>query len=261
MAKIPLTAHLRMMRHLPYWRWVLRSDIGVFRRLYMPIERFKRRLNPAFRDLPVNDRTELVIEGYPRSGNTFSAHAFQYAQGRKVSIANRCHAPAQIMEAVHRDIPCLLLIRKPVESAISSYVYINGKLTPEFLLHHYLKFYRTLEPLLKEVVVASFEQVKNDFGHVIFRLNSRYAKDYELFENTPENVNAVFESIDKFDREFRQADSISQRGVSRPVDARTALKQEATAVFEAPRLQALIQECEELYAHVVSHSQVAVTSY
>lgn len=261
MAKIPVSSHLKMMKHSPYWRWVLRSNLGVFRRLYMPIERFKRSLNPAFRDLPVSGRTELVIEGYPRSGNTFAAHAFQYAQGRTLSIANRCHAPAQVMEAVHRSIPCLLLIRQPVDSAISSFVYIDGKLTPEFLLHHYLKFYRTLDSLLDQVVVASFDQVKNDFGHVIFRLNSRYGTDYELFENTPENVDAVFESIDKFDREFRQADNISQRGVSRPVDARVALKREATEVFEADHLQPLIEECQQLYTHVVSHSQIAVTSY
>jgi hypothetical protein len=250
-----------MMKHLPYWRWVLRSDFGVFRPLYMPIERLKRSLNPSFRDLAVSNHSEVVIEGYPRSGNTFASHAFQYAQGRKVKIANRCHAPAQIMEAVKRKIPCLLLIRQPLDAAISSYVYIDGKLTPEFLLHHYLKFYNAISPYLETVVVASFDQVKNDFGHVIFRLNSRYGCDYNQFVNTPENVDAVFESIDTFDREFRQADNISKRGVSRPVESRTALKRAATAVFESPSLQPLLDECNQLYTEVVSHSQIAVTSY
>ena len=38
------------------------------------------RLKPSYRDLLVDRRTRIVIEGFPRSGNTFAVAAFEQAQ-------------------------------------------------------------------------------------------------------------------------------------------------------------------------------------
>ena len=38
--------------------------------------------------------TELVIEGFPRSANTFAVLAFDYAQPDDVKLAHQLHAPS-----------------------------------------------------------------------------------------------------------------------------------------------------------------------
>ncbi|RMG27959.1 MAG: hypothetical protein D6732_19595, partial [Methanobacteriota archaeon] len=44
----------------------------------------------------IGARTEIVIEGYPRSANTFAVVAFRLAQNRPVKIAHHLHMEAQI---------------------------------------------------------------------------------------------------------------------------------------------------------------------
>src|SRR5207247_8264431 len=46
--------------------------------------------------------TEICIEGFPRSGNTFAVIAFQQAQTRTVSIAHHVHAPGSVIGAARR---------------------------------------------------------------------------------------------------------------------------------------------------------------
>ena len=69
---------------------------------------------PKFRDVIARSETDIVIEGFPRSANTFAVAAFQYAQRRPLTIARHTHAPAQIMLASRANIPCLVLIKFPL---------------------------------------------------------------------------------------------------------------------------------------------------
>ena len=47
--------------------------------------------------------TELVIEAFPRSANTFATVAFQLSQPAPVRVAHHLHAPAQVTEARGAD--------------------------------------------------------------------------------------------------------------------------------------------------------------
>ena len=71
------------------------------------------RLRPSYRDLSVDRRTQIVIEGFPRSGNTFAVVAFQQAQRESVRVAHHLHMPAQVIRAAHLGIPILLLVGSP----------------------------------------------------------------------------------------------------------------------------------------------------
>lgn len=68
-------------------RFQARVTISHYPWLYFPIQR----LRPQRRDLVVARDTEIVIEGYPRSANTFAVAAFLLAQGRPVKIAHHLH--------------------------------------------------------------------------------------------------------------------------------------------------------------------------
>jgi hypothetical protein len=57
------------------------------------------KLRLRYQNLLVDRTTQLVIEGFPRSGNTFAVVAFEQAQRQSVRIAHHLHAPAQVMLA------------------------------------------------------------------------------------------------------------------------------------------------------------------
>src|SRR5215204_3265193 len=77
------------------------------------------RMRPSYRDLLVDRRTQIVIEGFPRSGNTFAVVAFQQAQRESVRVAHHHHMPAQVIRAAKWGIPTFLLVSKPTDAATS----------------------------------------------------------------------------------------------------------------------------------------------
>ena len=70
--------------------------------------------------------TQLLIDGYFRSGNTFALRAFSVAQPAPVKIACHTHAAATIKLAVKRNIPALILLRAPADTAVSAVLKCSG---------------------------------------------------------------------------------------------------------------------------------------
>jgi len=164
--------------------------------LYFP--RFVRQ-NPHLAYLCVNRDTKIVIEGFPRCGNTFAVIAFQQAQKRKIKIAHHLHVPAQIRYATRNGIPTLVLIREPLE-AVASLLVRHPERTPGKCLSEYDNFYRSIVSAKDKFVVADFKETVNDFGSVTTRLNELFQTSFGCFEHTPENIDAVFKRIEKNNR-------------------------------------------------------------
>src|SRR5437773_3659904 len=71
------------------------------------------------RNHPIGPDTEIVIEGFPRSATSFAVAAFRLAQDREVVVGHHVHSPAQVIEAVRRGVPAIVLVREPEEAALS----------------------------------------------------------------------------------------------------------------------------------------------
>lgn len=175
----------------------LRTHVTEHPALYLPLATIKRALRVDVRDLQrqvISSSTELVIEGYTRCGTTFAVYALQLSQGRPVRLAHHWHAPAQLIEAAHRKIPALLLIRRP-EEAILSQLIREPNVTLRDALVAYSRFYECLLPYRHRFVVGEFEQVTHDFGLVIRRLNARFGTSFAEFVHTEANVRECLELI------------------------------------------------------------------
>jgi len=179
----PMTAQasvstLRRARHR------VRMHASEHPRLYLPFARYKY---PGPSPEVIGAQTRLVIEGYTRSAMTFAVYALQLAQDEPVRLAHHLHAPAQLIEAVRRGIPALVLIREP-QGAILSQVVREPDVALADALLAYSRYYARVSPYRAGFVIADFQEVTQDFGSVTRRLNARFGTSYQEFVHTEENV-------------------------------------------------------------------------
>jgi hypothetical protein len=204
-------------------RYRAKHGLGRRPRLYHWVSR----LRGGTADRLVTDATDLCIEGFPRSANSFAVGAFEHAQDRSYTIAHHNHVPAPILNAVRRGLPTIVLIRDPVDAVVSGRaLHLQNRvragddapaprLPYAVRLRAWVGFYETVWPVRDDIVVAPFEVVTSDFGDVIAATNERFGTAFARFEHTAENV-----------------DTIRSRGYhALPSDERDRLKQRARTAF------------------------------
>jgi hypothetical protein len=121
----------------------------------------------------VDDDTDLVIEGFARSGNSLAVAAIRDAQPTPIRIAHHVHAPAHVLEAVRRRTPTLVVIREPLVAA-AALVESKPFLTLDAALRGWTRFYEPLVAARERVVFATWEQVHTDLAGVVERINARF---------------------------------------------------------------------------------------
>lgn len=195
--------------------------------LYLPYARlrFSRDPSPAV----VGARTELVIDGYFRSANTFAVYAFQLGQDRPVRLAHHLHAPAQLLAAARRGLPALLLIREPRDAILSELLYDRG-VTIRGALAAYHQFYVCLLPSIDRFVVGEFGQVTTDLGGVTRQLNERFGTRFAEVTPTAAGRRECFELM-------RQRGTLSPvlLGFESGLVSRDELRAQLPAIARQPR--------------------------
>jgi hypothetical protein len=171
-------------------------------------------------DRVLGGATDIVIEGFPRSANTFAVTAFTLAQSRPVTVAHHLHAPAHVIRAVHVGVPVILLVRRP-DDAIASVVARKPALRPADVARAYVRFYEGVHDSMGGCVVADFTQVTSGFGDVIERVNARFGTAFAPFIHTDENVRRCFAQIESESRR-RASGRLLESVVARPSTVRAA---------------------------------------
>ena len=190
-------------------------------------------------------RTQIVIEGPRRSGNTFAVAAFELAQPNPVVVAHHRHAGVHVVGGVRRGLPALVLVREPQDAVLSYVLYERGRITVRQALRAYARFFEDVLPYLDGVVVATFESVTSDFGRVVRAVNDRFGTDFAVFEHTAENVERCFARIE--DEHRRRFGRVCEERIARPSAQRAA---SAAALHERFRSEppALRTRADELHA-------------
>lgn len=214
--------------------------MGRYPSLYYGVHALTRR----HRHLVIGRDTEIVIEGFPRSANTFAVVAFEHAQGRRVSIAHHLHAPAQVLRAVEQKIPAIVLIREPV-AAVVSLLIRDPRLSAYQALLDYVSFYGRILRVRDWIVVGNFVEVTNNYGSVIQRVNQRFGTDFRIFEHTEDALGRVFRELEEL--ETSETGAVAENMVARPSVVRGQFKQSQIAKLEQPRLGGLMRDAHDLY--------------
>lgn len=189
--------------------------------------------------------TAIVIEGFLRSGNTFSVAAFRIANGMSVHVGRHLHGGPHVLRAVRMGVPTVVLVRRP-RDAVLSYLIRRSTLSPHDAVLEYLDFYRTAWPAREGFVVGLFDRVTEDFGSVIDEVNDRFGTDFRRFEPTPANEAAAFSLVEEMNR-LETGGQVVEALVGRPSAERARRKAELQALLDRPRTRAKLAEAGRLF--------------
>lgn len=179
------------MMELPLYWWakkVVCSEPFLYRCFIATRKAERRRLS-------INKNTSIVIDGFPRSGNTFSVVVFSQWQQSNVSIAHHTHVPATVIEGCRRRLPVVVLVRNPVDACASLSTF-NGR-NPSTLLNEWIWFYRRCWRDHNRFLIAPFEVVVNDFGTVVDAVNNRWKTSFNSLNMNIETRNAAYTRINE----------------------------------------------------------------
>lgn len=190
------------------------------------------RVTPKLRAKLVTRTTDVVIEGFPRSGNTFLTAAFVFAnKERPIKIASHLHSELQILNGIKYGTPCIVIIRRPID-AILSLVIREPTVSVNEAIDMYSNFYSALIPHKNKFVVASFDDVVADVNMIIRKVNIRYSTDFYEIESLSENTGKIFSLIDEMGKVDSKDHKIRMTHVARPDDSRDKIKAEKIKMLE-----------------------------
>ncbi len=187
--------------------------------------------------------TTLVIEGFPRSGNTFAYFALRRMLPPEQHIATRVHVPAQVALAVRRGLPTLYVIREPIHT-IASLLIAAPHVPIAAAIDEYVHHHREVLRYRSGFVVGEFKVVTTRFGDVVDALNARFDLGLPRFEHTEEAVAEVFDDIEAHHTEVWGA---SEHVVPRPSATRTDEKAWLLEQLALPRHAAAMRDATEIY--------------
>jgi hypothetical protein len=208
------------------------------------------RANPAMRISRVTSSTCIVIDGYPRSGNTYARFAFQHANGADLPISTHRHSPRSIESALRRGIPAIVLIRSP-RDAINSYLQFDPSISLTFAMDVYKSYYESILSIASRVIIAPFPITTMDFGRLILECNTRFGSNFVPYERTEASEAEVAREIDR-DAGTLFTQEEFHRVVARPSSARAAISTPLASLSESQ--QARLVDLTNLYAKLVELS-------
>lgn len=227
-------------------RYEMRCILANHPSLYLPLARAKRVDDMGA--TRVSRNADLVVEAFPRSGNTFAYFALYTSQKRGLSIAHHLHAPAQLIAAARWRIPALLVVRKPAD-AIISFVQREPQVSLRQALRNWMRFHNAVLPHHAYFLTATFDQVTTDFGAVIHRLNARFGLQLAGFQHTRDNVGRCFELIDARNAQRFGRGDVLPAAVARPTSHRDGSKAALHARLQGePTLRQPLARANQLYA-------------
>ncbi|MFL5736885.1 MAG: hypothetical protein ACJ76P_06070 [Actinomycetota bacterium] len=195
----------------------------------------------------VDENADLVVEAFVRSSLSYAVAAFRLAQEPEpVNVAHHTHSPSALIDGIRHRKPTLLIVRPP-EDAVLSYVVKTADVSVRAALQGYIRFHRPLLPYGGDLAVARFEEVTTDFGIVIRRVNVRFGTAFKEYVRTEENEARIRGEIDADWKSRARTEEERERGVPRPSAQRDQLKVQMAARLHDRSHRGTLERAQRLY--------------
>lgn len=220
-------------------RWsiktLLSSNLFIFKHIISPLSRHK--------ELFLKKDSDLLIEGYPRSGNTFCAAAFYYFSNHQLSIARHRHEIGHLKHAFSSGVPTLIVFREPIE-AISSFILREG-VSELFAINFYVKFNSFVLRHNDKLALFEFNDIVNHIENVITRFSSMYNLDLNVSDSLLDKKE-IKDIVIQMEKKDSGSEHVRSTHVAYPVMERTALK-ETIKNGLANRHFAILENANKIY--------------
>lgn len=190
--------------------------------------------------------TDICIDGYPRSANSFSVRMFRQANP-EAKIAHHTHSVANLNKALKHNIPVVVLIRDP-EQAIVSSVIAHKKNDIDMEVSRYIDFYDWVYKRIDKVVIADFYRIINDFNAVILGVNKKFDKSFLLLGDVKDADSQVKDDIEKRFDKLGQSEMSHIKPV--PTNERDKIKE---TLRDSVLIHNDFSEAKKLYEKIMSH--------
>ncbi|MFT7404842.1 hypothetical protein [Zhongshania sp.] len=221
--------------------------------LYLRLLHLKRRGHWS-RPWVVSKETDCVIDGFPRSANSFAYATFFDSQKDKgLHIATHTHSPAQIVQAVRWGVPTMLCIRAPKDAvrgllsfeieldlrqrnADASNIVLPDSSRVRKALRRWHFFHSNILPYRNDIFVAHFERIISEFDKVSMEFCDWSGKDWSAWDS----VRITEESIKG--KAFHVG----------PNPLREMIKTEVDLLLNKESFLNLLDKCDRVYEHYLN---------
>lgn len=196
----------------------------------------------------VGRRSDLVIDGFPRSANSTAEAAIRLVQRQELDLAHHCHSAAQFHLALRYGVPAVLLFRSPIDAVLSYKDALPDRIGFRALLRSYIRLHRSLMPHLDRLILVCFEDVTRD---LVGTLN-RIARESGVDLNVPSGGAGFAQQVaDKRDKISQARTGTAPRYSPVQSEAFQAQREQRSARLRAqlmsPRLEHLRAEATEYH--------------
>ena len=227
------TAVINLIRKVSFSFYSLVAREPKYKLLYRPYvfwAKIKRqKLGERADECEVFSTTDLVIDGFQGSANSFVTEAFMQSQTKPVNVAHHLHSPVQIIAAVRQQVPVWLVIREP-KGAVISLTSRWPHISVTQGLKSYIGFYSKLQQVAPYCVVSTFEQNTQRLDEVIHKINHRFGTDFNLAD--------VPHIIEQLKLKHSNPEELAKR---------QPLKQAKKKEFASAPNERLLSQAEEIY--------------
>ena len=167
-------------------RYRLRNSLGSSRIGFLLMKAW-----PFWKNNRISQKsTQLCIEGFPRSSNTFLYKVITN-WNPDIRIAHHLHVPMQAVYCAERAIPTAVLVRKP-EDAIAGAMNRQAWLTIKSSLDAYTQFYSSVLKYSQGILIFTFEDTTKDPSKIVQALNQRHSINLALSPWSKEQEQHIF---------------------------------------------------------------------
>lgn len=196
----------------------------------------------------LNETTDIVSEGYPRSANTYFEAALLVSQDNGIHVSSHSHASAQVLMGVRKKIPTIVLFRKPKEAVASLLELTSGDLPVVEYIKDYYTFYEDLEGCLNDVMLVEFPEAVGDFAKIVERVNARFGLNYKAPEDMEAFKADVRRRMDELGLKragwaIKYGPSVSEEEKQERLDR----KKECAETVQKPEYASAMKRCELIY--------------
>ena len=145
--------------------------------------------NHTYKIKRVNFKSDLLIEGFPRSANTYLLHGIKILSKKNLNIASHLHNFSHVRESLKMDIKTIIIYREPADCIASYIIKFNIKPTYwniKILAKAYIKFYKEILAFkgLSNLMFISFEEITKNPEKCFIKIEKFLSTIFYKYDDT-----------------------------------------------------------------------------